>query len=615
MDNKTKIKDLYTGKPDAKDEINFDGSDKFIKSFVVADHFNLDSLITGTNCFITGFKGTGKTALLFYLEDKIKTMNISSCTSYIFFKEDFTDARRDELNSYSKRILSAITVEHNVLTHTTEFEYIWRWIFFKQIVNDNETYSRNLFVDDASWKAFEKLVDKIKAPINKRKFSIPNKLKFAVPYKDNLSNTEISPELEVDFEKMNSNNYNQFVSLVDEAECALSLVTKTDIPYFIFVDELEAYYGNFDIFRRDLTMIRDLIFTVKRFNTLFAKNNMSSTKIICSVRSEIINAITRFIVTKEVNKVISGFTVPLIWNYSNNNSYAHPIIQILLKRIALCEESPVNSLAAIYNEWFPEKIHGLEPASYILNNSWYKPRDMIRLLICAQNGMFNNNTSFSQHVFDSISKAYSDDSLSEIREELRALYSSEDIDIIISCFTGFRTYFSINDLKNRIQKFFPNTILEKNFIQVLNDLYRLGFIGNYLPVSKTYHWLHRGDNSLIMSDEWRICIHFALHGALALGSRTDYGQNIGKKPQLGDVTTAEVTRIKRYFVDMTFQMHGNTYKGQLHISEFGKRNNCYISNLNDVAHEGNTFRVVLRNFNSKYHCWDLEIAELSDNPK
>ena len=69
-----RIKDIYAGRPDAKDEINFDGFDSFIKTFVVADHFNLDSLISGNHCFITGFKGTGKTALLFYLEKQLKVI-------------------------------------------------------------------------------------------------------------------------------------------------------------------------------------------------------------------------------------------------------------------------------------------------------------------------------------------------------------------------------------------------------------------------------------------------------------------------------------------------------------------------------------------------------------
>ena len=53
-------------------------------------------------------------------------------------------------------------------------------------------------------------------------------------------------------------------NLVDEAEEALARVSRTDIPYYIFVDELEAYYGDSNVFLRDLYMIRDLIFTIKQ---------------------------------------------------------------------------------------------------------------------------------------------------------------------------------------------------------------------------------------------------------------------------------------------------------------------------------------------------------------
>ena len=122
-----KIRDLYTGKPDAKDEINFEGLEEFIKTFVVADHFQLDSLLYGNNCFITGFKGTGKTALLFYLDNKLKDEDSITCTSFIFFKEEFTDAKRDELQAISNRFLSSISVEPGALLDIREFEYIWRY--------------------------------------------------------------------------------------------------------------------------------------------------------------------------------------------------------------------------------------------------------------------------------------------------------------------------------------------------------------------------------------------------------------------------------------------------------------------------------------------------------
>ena len=349
-----RIKDIYAGRPDAKDEINFDGFDSFIKTFVVADHFNLDSLISGNHCFITGFKGTGKTALLFYLEKQLKNIDEATFSSYMFFKEDFTDAKRNELQEISKRILSSITLEPEALKEATEFEYIWRWLFFKQIVNDNEFCNNNLFVNDDYWYNFENIVSRIKSPREKRKIFIANKIKIAAPYKDVATMSEISPEVEVDLQNQSSEEYKNFVSLVDEAETSFSLLTRTDTPYYIFVDELEAYYGDSKIFERDLYMIRDLLFTVKKFNAFFAKANMHKTKIICSVRSEIITAISRFIVTKEINKIISGFSVPLNWNYTNSNSYAHPIIQILLKRISVCSSTDESTLT-IYKRWFPEK--------------------------------------------------------------------------------------------------------------------------------------------------------------------------------------------------------------------------------------------------------------------
>ena len=113
--NEIKIKDIYAGKPDAKDEIDFGGLEEFIKTYVVAEHFNVESLISGTNCFITGFKGTGKTALLFYLDSRFKEIDESTCSSFIFFKEEFTDTKRSELESIARRILSSISVEKMLL--------------------------------------------------------------------------------------------------------------------------------------------------------------------------------------------------------------------------------------------------------------------------------------------------------------------------------------------------------------------------------------------------------------------------------------------------------------------------------------------------------------------
>lgn len=600
-----KIRDLYAGKPDAKDEINFEGWENFLKTFVLADHFNLDLLTKGNHCFITGFKGTGKTALLFYLDEILKSDDESTCSSFIFFKEDFTDAKRSELQELSNRVLSSVSVEQGALTETTEFEYVWRWIMLKQLVNDNETYGRNLFVDDEYWQRFERIVGQIKAPQNKRKILLPNKIKFAVPYKDPATMAEYAPEMEVDFQRPTSQQYQDFVDLVDAAEEALANLTRTDIPYYVFVDELEAYYGDTHIFLRDLYMIRDLIFTVKRFNTTFTQVNMPKTKIICSVRSEILTAIQRFIVTKEINKVTSGFSVPLNWNYTNNNSYAHPIIQILLKRIAVCAEAGAVDSLEIYRQWFPEQIHGMEAASYILNNSWCKPRDMVRLIMVAQNSLHNGTSAFSQIVFDSTSKVYSENSLQEIKEELRALYTADEINDIITCFTGYRTSFSVKDLQKRINQYFSETVLKTKFRQVIEDLYRLGFLGNLLPATQTYRWQHKGDSSVILSDEWRLCVHYGLHSALSIGTRNNMG--IKRDAQVGDTTRATVYDVISQFALVEFKLFGQNYKGSIHISEFGNQRGAYIPRLSDIVQDGDQFKVSLIKFNEKHLNWELKL--------
>ena len=141
----------------------------------------------------------------------------------------------------------------------------------------------------------------------------------------------------------------------------------------------------------------------------------------------------------------------------------HPIIQIVLKRIAVCEGFEECNYKEIYNRWFPEKIHGIEPANYILNNSWCKPRDMVRLLSTAKNALQNNSKVFSQAVFNSLSKAYSEESLSEIKEELRALYDPTEIETIINCFMGYKTAFSVSQLKKRISTYYAGTVIDTHF--------------------------------------------------------------------------------------------------------------------------------------------------------
>lgn len=593
------IKDLYVGKPDAKDEVTFGSIDNFVSTYVIPPYFDIDELLYGDKCFITGFKGTGKTALLLYLDYVIQSKYPYACTSFVFFKDDFPETKKREMNNMSLSISSCVSFDDTKTVDAADFDYIWRWILFKRLVSDNEEYSDNLFINDDNWINFKRLVDSIKEPLNRKKHIIPSEIKLGGRISGNGSYTEASPEISVSLEK-EGDNYSEFVKIIDQAERYLIKVKRTDTPYYVLVDELEAYYGDEVLFKRDLRFIRDLIFAVKRLNEVFACNG--NTKIICSVRSEILNAISRFIISKEMNKVINGFEMPLIWNYSNTNSYQHPIIQILLKRIAMAEDVESDNYKELFYKWFPENINGIEPANYILNNSWNKPRDIVRLISSARSSIKSSNSYFSQDVFDSLKKKYSEDSLDEIREELRALYGSNEIELIITCFTGYKTRFSFAQLKIRISELYPNSVLEEKLPNILQDLYRLGFLGNYLPSAKTYRWQHKGDNSIILNDEWRIMVHYALHSALSLNRRQDYGLSLNDAPQIGDVVSVKIDSISRSFAFGYFYTEsGIRYKVAIHISQI--KPGVRIERISDYVSEEEWYSVELLKYDEKYDSW------------
>lgn len=602
---KISIDDIYTGKPDAKDEIKFNGLVGFVNSYVLPETFNIDKLIEGDLCYITGYKGTGKTALLFYLEYIAKQKDSSTCTSFVFFKEEYTEIKKQELEGFSKRISSSITFDDSDLIDNADFDYIWRWLFFKRIISDNAEFSNNLFECDEHWIQFCKLINSIKAPVSTRKSVIPPKIKVGGTFKNDSAAMEVAPEFEVDFTKSGKNyNYSKFIDLLDKAEEELSQTTRTDIPYFIFVDELEAYYGEKRVFLRDLRFIRDLIFTVKRFNELF-RSISNNSKVICSVRTEIINAISRYVISKEMNKVINGFEAPLVWNYNNTNSYQHPIIQILLKRIKYSSGTEDNDLGELYREWLPEDIHGIAPANYILNNSWNKPRDIVRLISSAQSSIKCRETAFNQSVFDSIKKLYSVDSLTEIREEMRALYNTDEIELIVSCFSGYKTFFSLKQLQKRIQEFFPGTLLENDLSKVLQDLYRLGFVGNYLPYSKTYRWQHKGDHGILFSDSYKIMIHYALHPALSLGGRQDYALSLNDSPEPGDIVCIKITHVTKTYAYASFSKMKKKYRGFINNKSIGIEENTH--DLRDNLTVGYECRARVIRYNETYRNWDLSI--------
>lgn len=591
----TKVKNLYSGKPDARDELSVPNS-PFFKSFIMPPNFELEDILEGDKCFIRGYKGSGKTALLLYINDYIHQKDENAVSSFMYFKE-YTNIDRNHMDivtsKYRNQTEENVVFDKKTLLKEQSFIYIWRWLLYSRIIEDNIANNDSLFKKNSAWNSFVKKISKITYDkIGDKAQKFPAKLKIQAGYADFTLASDISFSA-----KVNVAAYEAFVSVINDASEDFVKLNKTDAPYYIFLDELEAYYSDEVLFRRDLTMLRDLIFVVKDINNIFLAWGNNKAKIVCSIRTEVINSINKFIPAKELNKATSGYEKVLSWNYNNTTAYQHPIFQVLLKRIELAElknGKTFSSQEELFKKWFPMPINERNPVEEIITMTWHKPRDIVRLIIAAQNSIASNAEIFSQDLYTSLTEEYSSESLKEVKEELNILYTPEEMEEIISLFRGFNAVFSLQDLKNRITNNYSGTIWQTKLTSIMSDLYRVGFLGNLEWSSGTNAWQHRGNDGPVFSDDWGFVVHRALRKTLLVSGKQDKQKRRMPKIEIGEIVEAKIVKIYKTLILATFD------KNEWHF-------NAAIKNPKYYYVEDQVVRCVVKDYDREHKKWILEI--------
>src|ERR1700761_4574854 len=133
------ISQIRFGEFDAKNELfqqEREESKVFLNAFQVPPGINLDSLLAGSKYFITGQKGSGKTALIWYLMNRFS--DAGGVAKVVLFKSDLTEAERQRLIKFTDtNIFSGqdrITIEY-------DYKQNWLWFIIRNIV-------RNIKKDD-----------------------------------------------------------------------------------------------------------------------------------------------------------------------------------------------------------------------------------------------------------------------------------------------------------------------------------------------------------------------------------------------------------------------------------------------------------------------------------
>lgn len=489
---KLKLKDLYVGKIDGYNEFLEYGDSVCKDLFFEYPGFDIEKFMRGSIYYVCGDKGTGKTMLLKYIESTVLVDAPKNSTAFIRFKKDVDEDQRNQIKRagvpqtpFEEIIESEIPVDN-----TIDCVLAWQIYLVKIIVNRLNQNKYGVF--DRKNTAWTKLCNIVKAVYNDADES--SFFKKIIP-KIKKGNIEIDVskygKLNLDLEWTDaSKKAVPFNSVARKILDLYANLSGTEDNIYIFVDELELSLKQTKKYERDITLIRDLIFAIQYMNEI-AKEKNFNVHIIAAIRNEVYKNVKSK--GLEINKPIHDFGIQINWLQKGGNIKNHPLLKMLEKRFQYSEKKagfPVSS--DIWNEYFMPTVGKAEVpiCNYILDQTWYRPRDIIRLFSVIQS-MCENKDFIDQETFDIIKQRYSEESWTEFEEVLSVKYSDREVEGIKQALTGLKLPFVPSDfiaqIDGKADTFEEVEVLKsskKKPNQILRDLYDIGVIGNYGPLPR-----------------------------------------------------------------------------------------------------------------------------------
>lgn len=509
---------LRIGKVDGKHEYLTPASERddgAFDSFLIPSSVNPDRMHNSDIFFVEGFRGTGKTSLLrWHAEQKRK---LSFLTDFVLFKTDLTESQRIHI---SKEVgISWADIDSKTMEISQDFKSAWIWFILHKIGENIKLHFESCISGESDpAKKFIRLLGLNDESIFKKAIGFMPKLEgSSIKIRADVGFFEA--ELGGDFKKSGDQGEVTLDSLCRKALSELSKV-KFKRGIYIYFDELEAFYHSPEQHKRDQIMVRDLLFSISNINDAM-RAKTSPVHVVAAVRSEVIDNMGSL--GQEVDRLVHDKGFHISWHHTNK-SLNHPLMQIIKNKINVSEK--INGLVVSEDAiavYFTKSINGQNIESFMLDKSFYKPRDIVWRLSIAQK-LFPNETRFSVDVLHETEIEYSGKLWDEVRYELSATYSDVEIDSVEDALSGGSTAFDLAHIEARFDRsanFSPTlkALLNRRPVrEILKDLYRLGAIGNSFRAGTTgtdikNRWAFRGDPNLLV--EKRMVIHPALFKRLS----------------------------------------------------------------------------------------------------
>lgn len=359
------LSEHYFGELEAYDEAKLNEV-FFEKTFVIPNSLSIDSLKNNRKFIIVGRKGTGKTAVQMHLSDQVKKKGYFT-HHFRFFYDLRSDDYADIAKTQSEVSFTSVTNQRSLFLHY-DFRDVWERVFFRKIAETlvNEGHS-NKFTDFTN-------------PENSIFSNIFDGITKSLTIKIQPKMGPIAAEIGVDLSKINTGNeitlkaFNKICRLLFVRHCIA-------FQMYFFVDEL--VFSRLDAKEDEITlraaMVRDLIRTIWELNT-FSHQERMEFHFICSIRPEVRNLINDM--DSESGKYLDGKDVELNWITASSEGRSL-IFDVLIRKVEHSGKKQIPFYTFFdQNIKFNAKILTVE--QFLRENTWGRPRDVVRLLTAIQ---------------------------------------------------------------------------------------------------------------------------------------------------------------------------------------------------------------------------------------
>lgn len=512
------LKDLYLGYADGDTEAN---EGNFKDLFYTGNNKYDDITNNNMKFIIAGQKGTGKTILGRFIEEKYKEKGIE-CR--IFNKNDLT-------------LIKLIEKKNDVLSDD-EAIHFFKWMIYYEIFKILENVNLNTkFRFSIKYIKEYKNIREYKNAIQKLKILYDERYpKGNFEFIDYMTSDEENIGAEIAAEgtlkskvssskkrtKSINNKKKEFYQVLAEVEEQLFICLKHKNVVFI-LDDLDELEIKIDTnVSAPLASIKKLIEAFKEINTLFVKRKVSPSKCIMLIRTDILDKLNKR--STNLNKILKDNTVELYWIEKLETSpEKHVLMEMILNKIRLSSDKFKGlDNKTLYYKIFPKDISGDSTLKFLLDQSFGRPRDLISYLdIIAKR--YPNETEFKGYMFRECRQAYSESFLKELYNEMNIHIELEVIEEYLKLIRllGYNSFYvtQLNRCYKENRKDFKYI---KDINKTLEILYSFGIVGNSWEVNKgrsnskqiKFSWGYRKDGNPNINLKQKFSVHYGLRKAL-----------------------------------------------------------------------------------------------------